>query len=73
MCVLSVSMYGCMYVHVLDTITSVAILLCTYTQVFGCVCEWPSRDTADAGADMCCHGNTQVSEGGCGTQGTVSL
>ena len=44
---------------VVVTIASVAVLV-LHTQVSDCLCEWSNRDTADVGADMCCHDNTQV-------------
>ena len=61
----------CVCVHVcvmsavvVVTIASVAVLV-LHTQVSDCLCQWSNRDTADVGADMCCHDNTQlqVSEG----------
>ena len=63
MCIKCVCVAACVSVCVC---TGHYLLYCTpavYAQVFGCLCEWPSRDTADASADMCRHGNTQVSEG----------
>ena len=62
-----VCMRACVRVCVMNavvvvTIASVAVLV-LHTQVSDCLCEWSNRDTANVGANMCCHDNTQVSEG----------